>query len=63
MESKGVANPIAFCFAYSIGRILDLTIQNFGPTGSYPLLGVEKDLKMWSKLTKISKSSRSAYVA
>ena len=44
-------------------KYLYLKIQMFGPTGSYPLLGVDKGLKMRSKLSKISKSSRSAQVA
>ena len=56
MESKGVANPIVFAYQCSIDQIIGLKIQIFGPIWSYSLLGVEKSFKMWSKLSKISKS-------
>ena len=40
MESKGVAKPIVFCLA---------VFAIFGPTGSYPFLGIENLLEvlMW----------------
>ena len=49
--------PLFFCLSVLFGRIFVFTIQFFGPMGSYPLLGVEKSLKVWSELSKISKSS------
>ena len=53
LEANPIAplpNPLWFAQLSSIGQILVFTIQNVGPTESCPLLGVEKGLKMLSKL-------------
>ena len=62
---KELPTPLFSATLCSGGQILVFKIQSFSPTGSYPLCGVEQGskLKMWSKLTKISKSSRSGPVS
>ena len=46
MDSKRTANPTVFAQLCSIDEILVFTIQFLGPTGSNPLSGVEKGLKI-----------------
>ena len=66
-SSKDLLTPLFPGQLCSVGQILVFTTQNFWPNGVIPTLRgrtrLKSNEKMWSKLSKISKSSRTGPVA